>query len=481
MIHSLKELFNAANMLFSQLFARLQNRTSRQDARKSSFTKPSSLIKGELPKYSLLEINDNLDSTTKLNKALDDIEKALQSEAASDQLLLQKADILLRKQKFHQARQLLSQLSEKKGNTKTTTKAKQLLILSNQIQQESRIQKLIPELHETAQIYGYKIINLPKPKGSGYNLDIPLLVRKEARRARTNELPKLAIELIEQTIQAGYDSPWLLHEKALSLSMMGQQKKALSLLNNLKETAKGTKLKTSIKESLDEIQQNPKPEQVQTNNYFFKQSKAICKSNSIKPKFIPGINNISDKTSLKPLVFREARALLELKPKASLGLANTILDYFQNDLAALQLKGEALSELGRDDEAIQTFEGLTRSQNEKIALKSTELISECIAKKAKKVSRNKSPKMAISFFIDQHLDRNLSPVLTEDAREILERIEPTNTDVMDADLRNHQVQLEFNTLLIECFERQRSEQDGLNTDAPAQKPGVIRKTAPKAG
>ena len=66
-----------------------------------------------------LEASKNLTTSNSINKALDDVEKAIQSEGPTNQLLLKKSEILLRKCKFRQARQILKDISKDKKDSKT--------------------------------------------------------------------------------------------------------------------------------------------------------------------------------------------------------------------------------------------------------------------------------------------------------------------------------------------------------------------------
>ena len=47
--------------------------------------------------------------------------------------------------------------------------------------------------------------------------------------------------------------------------------------------------------------------------------------------------------------------------------------------------------------------------------------------------------------------------------------------------RQHEAQLQYNTLIVEYFEEKFRKLSNINSEALAHKPGMIRKTAPKAG
>ena len=263
--------------------------------------------------------------------------------------------------------------------------------------------------------------------------------------------------------------------------MMGQKSAALDILRNLKKTAKGLKLTNSINQSIEDIKKNAKHHQSKSKFYLAKQAKLIARTSDLDPEFIPEPRNVDNKTHIKFLVFRKARSVLEEKPKASLYLVDSILDYFQGDLAALQLKGEALAALRRNEEAIQIWKNLAHSKDENISNKARELISQNLSQRAKQISANKPPKAALFFFIKEHLKLNLAPTVNDEVEKILTQIEPSNPDSSDPELQRHRLKLLFNTLVIECFETQLRDRGRLDASATAQKPGTISKTALKAG
>lgn len=471
-------------MFLVPLFTRIRTSLFKTTTNTSTKTKKNSQEAERITENLHLKANKKLDSKNDTNNALDDINKTIESDGATNQLLLKKSEILLGKGKIRQARQILQEISKDKGDKKSSIEAKELLDASLLIQQEAnaiKYKNLVDNLHEIARRYEKKLPRLPLPEELLNGQDITPIIRKEARLARSAELPKLSYELIDQILQTGQDSPWLLQDKALSLNMMGQKSAALDILRELKKTTKGVKLTNSINENIEDIKKNAQLHQSRSQLYLAKQSKLFARSNGLDPEFIPELNKIDDKTRVKFLVFRKARSVIEEKPQASLCLVDSILDFSQGDLAALQLKGEALAALKRNDEAIQTWKNLAHSQNESFADKGRDLISQSLSQKAKQISKSKSPKAALSFFIKEHLKLKLTPTINNEVEKILIKLEPSNPDSSNPELQSHQLKLQFNTLVIECLETQLAERGHLDASAPAQKPGAIGKTAPNAG
>ena len=429
----------------------------------------------------LLKINDNFRTTEEINKALKNIEKSINNDGRTNKLILRKADLLLRKGKFNQARQLLIKLQKDKKDPITSKKAKKLLSNISNLQQQAAIAKnniLTDKLFLIAKKYNFQLKNIPDAQDPSFDLNISLFIRKESQRARTVDLPVLSLELIDKAIESGQKSSWLTLGKALSLDMMGQQEEALIILEKLKKTNKGEKITQSINSAIKNAQKNTINYRRHTMNiYLAKHLKAIAQNQALDTNFIPEIETINAQTGIKSLIFKEALNNISDSPETSLTLLDAILDYVPKDGSALQLKGEAFVALKKNQQAIQTWSYLVRSKNEGIAQTASQSISKLLAKKAKRISFSQSPQKAITFYIKEHFKYHLIPSNTKSIKSILEQIQPQDEDFFDPELRQHQLQLQFNTLLIDYLEAQLSERDRLEAGAAAQNPGAISKTA----
>ena len=147
----------------------------------------------------------------------------------------------------------------------------------------------------------------------------------------------------------------------------------------------------------------------------------------------------------------------------------------------MQLKGEALAELKKDKEAINVWAKLAHSEHEETAEKARQSISELLAQKALLISADQSPQEALSTFIDEHLKINLAPTFNELITPILNQSEPDNEVLFDPELEQHQLQLQFNTIVIQRLEAQLIKQSNSKNRSPTQNPDAISKTAPEAG
>ena len=462
-------------MIFNQLFTKDQSS-------KPSKSKP---ITTKSSKNLFLQENNSLTSTNDLNKALAEIENISRKEKLSDHLLLRKADILLRKGKIKQSRQILTDLASKKGKSKTSNKASELLSLAHLLQQKSSRDKAIDlaiNLHKIASKYNETLTSVPSEKDIKDVESLIQGVREESRRAINSGLPMLAYELTNKALEINKDSAWLLLQKAISLGMIGQRSDAIIILRRLKESNHGERITTLIKKAMKEIiTQNEPQQQLKFNIYLTNHLKSITKDQDLELNFLPQINTINASTKVKTLIFNEALKLIETQPQETLILTNAILDYAPEDGASLQLKGEALAALKQNEKAIQTWKLLTHSSHQKIAKKAYNSISEIISKRAKRICQNKSPKEAAIFFVQQHLKHKLEPNFNKTIGIIINQMSPLSADLTDSTLQKHELQLKFNTIIVECLETQFDNQGRFKGRDFVKTPATIRKTDQEAG
>ena len=467
-------------MFFDRFAARLLPHSSKKHQKKSPQTKQAAASLNEAP---MLQFSKNLNSTKELNAALEEIDQAIEEKSATNQHLLLQAEILLRKGKFRKAKEALTGISKNRKDRPAANRAKYLLDILPQLQKESDQEKsikLVEDLHEIAGKYRSELKSVPSPNNLPPDLDITPLIRMESAAARSAELPGLSLELINRTLQDEQASQWLLHDKALSLNMMGQQQTAQQILADLKKKTKKERLTNSINKNIADINKNPKRYQSKINHYLAKQLRSISRTNNFDTNFLPEDKENNAQTKIKSLAFAKGRAILAENPKGCLHIASSILDYYQGDLAALLLQGEALAKLKKNNEALHICQKLTDCQEKNIAKKASELISQIISKKAKPISIKQSPKAALIFFIQQHMTHGVVPTITADIEKILRQLEPSESKFSDPELEHHHLQLLLNTQLVECLEARFHERGRLGATSPAQNPGAISKTARKA-
>ena len=430
-----------------------------------------------------LEAVNKLISEKKYKKALIAIESSIEKGITSNQLLFKKASLLSQSKQHEAADAVWQKLARQKNKPKLASLAEKYIKISkkNQLEHKNNLTKLISSLYKIAGKYHWKIKQIPEPNNFSLEIDLPQLIRKEAALARQAELPKLSFDLITTSMKAGHSSTWLIHDRALSLSMLRQHEKALKSLEKLIQDIKNPKLQNSIKQSIDALKKNPKDQSIKTKIYMAKQAKQFALSSKSEEKFLINLETIDKKTDVKFLIIKAARACLKEEPETSLKLTNSILDYFPKNAPALQLKGEALEALNRTDKALQSWLKIAYTDNKKVAEKACQSISILLARQAQSIRKKTSPQMAISFFIRQHLERKLTPTLIPELKSVLQQLEPSNKEFFTEEIEHNHYQLLFNEILIEYLEDQLNMRDRLNTSTPSQKISAISETAKKAG
>ena len=438
--------------------------------------------KKETEEITIEEVSQ-LISEKKYKKALKVIDTTINNGITTNQILFKKAFVLAQIENYEEANKIWQRLSHLENKPKLAASAKQLLETSKK-KEAKRVEatkQLINNLHAIAGKYQQKLDHLPDSEDWTPKLKIIPLICEEASISRSSDFPNLSLELIDQTLRAGLESPSLIHDKALSLSMMGRHSAALKLLDNLNQSVRNPEIKKQIENCKRIINNNSNYHDSRKSFYLIKQARAALNTSSLKSHRIPESPGSRTDPEIKALVFEQATNCLDESPEISLSLSNSILAYYTTDSASTHLKGQALVALNRVDEAIQTWKKLAHSETKEIAQKAYRSISKAITQLALNTNSTNTPGAALSFYIGEHLKIELSPTYNEDLRKILKQLASSDIDFSDPEIEQQQLQLVFNTKVIEHLEAQLSEQARLNIKTTGQQPVAISKTAPKAG
>ena len=470
-------------MFFKQLQKKLLSVTRNKTHQKhKKFTTPRiNFDKGESESLALEEI-DKLILERKYKQGLNLVNTTIESGITSQTLLAKKAFLLSHNKQYDRAHAIWDKLSKIKDQPKLAESAKQSLETSKkqQFKYIKNTKLLIDSLHTRADQFQHKLKHLPISEHWSPKDDIIEIVRKEAECARKADLPGLSIYFINQILQAGFKSPLLIHDKALTLSIIGQQKKSLRLLKELDNKVKNSQLKALISKSINEIRKSARLSQSRIDILLVKQARAAATSNHLEIKFVPETQEINKDIDVKYMIFKESRtALNQNNAQASLDIVDAIIDFSPDNLGALQLKGESLAALKKHNQARKIWGDLCLSKNKNIAKEASRLLSKNLSQKALNISSTKSPKEAVSYFIEEHLKLNLSPILNNKIKTILEQIEPSQANFSNLDLKKHELQLMFNTQVIECLNARLHDQGRLGAITLTQRSRANLLTAPK--
>lgn len=434
------------------------------------------LTRGNRKKYNLLLLNPSKDESERL--VLDQLSKLISDEKfkqalslvngtferglSTKQLLAKKAFLLSQTKQFDEAHAIWTELSKIKNKPKLAESARKSLEASKKSQLEfvNTTKILIDEIYAKAINFKLNPVHVPRSQDLLPHHDIIKLVRKQAEVARHADLPGVSVNFIDQSLSAGFESAWLIYDKAISLGLVGQQAKALELLRDLNGTIKNPKLKASIIKSIEEIKNKSDSVQLNLNYLLVKQAKLAAQSNSLKTKYLPRLKSVSADLNVKKLIFQESRdSLVDGYPQASLDIIHTILDFDSVNLAALQLKGEALYALHHYNEAINAWGPLIHSENRQISNTASMLLRKALIQQSVVLCNSKSPKIAIQFLIKQFFAYGIPPRLDLDVQQILIHVEHAKIDFLDPELNQHHLQLIFNTEVIEYLESKLSKRD----------------------
>ena len=279
MINEINDDSRLQRMLLDQFLDRFSFITN---SRKNQKNKKANLpllnpSKDESARLNLEKANKFI-AANKHKKALKIINAALENGITSNQLLFKKAFLLSQNNQYEEAHAIWQALSKLKNKPKLAASAKESLETSQKIQLEALKNKkiLIDNLYAKADQYQWKLKNIPLQEKFFLEANIAELVRKEAELARAAELPKLSIELIDQVLKYGPSSPWLNHDKALALNMMGKQEKALELLEYVQEEIKNPELSIMVQKSIAELKKPTNARQLNLKIYMSKQAKRFA-------------------------------------------------------------------------------------------------------------------------------------------------------------------------------------------------------------
>lgn len=317
-------------MIFRQLFGRVSffNVITTRNNRKKINLPLLNPSKEESERLVLQDVS-KLISKEKFKQALSLVNKSVDNGFTTKQLLAKKAFLLSQTKQFDEAIAIWYELSQLKNKPKLAELARQSLEVSKKDQLEfAKITKVLADdIHTKANKFKLNPVCIPRSKDLSPQHDIIKLVRKQAEAARNADLPGLSVNFIDQTLMVGFDSAWLIHDKALSLGLIGQQAIALELLSDLTKTINNPKLKELINNTKDAIKNQPVDTQLNVNYLLAKQSKLAAMSNSLKPKYLPRLKSVGRNLNVKKLIFQESRDSLEDgNPQASLDIIQTILD-----------------------------------------------------------------------------------------------------------------------------------------------------------
>ena len=157
---------------------------------------------------------------------------------------------------------------------------------------------------------------------------------------------------------------------------------------------------------------------------------------------------------IRPIINKEALSALKSKrPRLCIRLIDTYFRYYSNNLHGQLIKAEASHALHKNDEALKSLKRILAKKNNKFQDKASSLCKSIFAEEALELELEKSipPKQAIEHYINQLLKHNIAPTYNEGLNDILEKIAPTEEQVIP-ELQGHNLIIKFNTEIVGLFE-----------------------------
>ena len=398
---------------------------------------------------------ENFKKIKNFKDAIRVLNESIQQGKSSNKLLLKKALLLSDVKQFEESQSILKKLSKAKGDAEISNSAKEALKTVKQLEAEIFNSKLllIKNMFALANKSNQKLIHTPQPNQLSADHDLALIVRKEAANARNNNRFTLSLKLIDCAFESGIKSPWLSHQKGLTLKAIGKFEEARLIWEKLSKMQNKQKLEEAIKETLDKLDADKDKFTKERPKRLIRHCNAITEDHGWTNQLLPESTSQEAISNPKQLVIDEAKAALQSK---KLDLCIELLEasflYYTNNRQGMLVQAEGLYQAEDIDKAFQILKKLATTKDDKYARKAKAMLSSKLTEKAKTICLQESPNQAIIYYIEQYLTAELNPEYDQGLNDILiEAISPAELS-SDPELRKHQLRLKFNNIFINHLE-----------------------------
>lgn len=458
-------------MVFSQSFSRFSSRKKAPKTRNEKPTKQKPNAKKKSARILLLlpskdehirltlQEAEKYAAQKKYKLAIQAINKGLNAGLPTPKLLNQKAHYLAESGIYTPAQEIWKKLKNDPDNPELAGDAAQSLKLCQQRQTAlaNQTRALLKYFHTLAKNKQQPLQFIPKPKCWKTNNDLTAIIAKEAEHLRGKGHAKLSQLIIERALSEGFRSPTVLQQQALTLAVSGNLQDAKAILNNLPKNENTPKLKRGIQKSLQDLDAEQKQYSKNRSRHLLLRCSNYALANNWKPQHLPKPGAKKAKTSdpeAKKLTIKEIKSIVDAgKSKVALGMIDILFEFYNHAPQALQLKAKTLLDSNQIDSAIEALQPLLTSQKYSDATKALlKLARNGITEKAKQLSEQQTADEAISFFINKHLQHGIAPEFNDQIGSILSKSSNEDTAIGDRELRQQELQLQFNSALIDHLE-----------------------------
>lgn len=442
-------------MLFEQVLSIFSFSNKKNDKKSRSrrlFLLPPS--KEEAIRLSIQE-SEKFKKSHKFKDAIRVLNESIKAGRSSNKLLLTQALLLSKDKQFAESKTILKQLSKAKGDTETSNSAKEALKTVKSLEAEIFNSKLLllKNMHTLANKSNQKLIHAPQPNQLNADHDLALIIRKEAANARNNNRFKLSLNLIDCAFESGIQSPWLFHQKGLTLKAIGKFEEARLIWEKISKMQNKQKLELAIKETLNNLDVDKDKFTKDRPQRLIRHCKAITEDHRWLNQHLPESTSQETTSNPKQLVIDEAKAALKSeKLELCLELLEASFLYYTNNRQGLLLQAEALYQAEDIETSFQILKKLATTKDDKYARKAKAIWSSKLTEKAKTICLQESPTQAIIYYIEQHLTAELNPEYNQELDDILLEASSSKESSSDPELRRHQLRLKFNNIFIDHLE-----------------------------
>ena len=362
----------------------------------------SQLGKAELVALAIEETKA-LDEAGKTKTAVLFLDACIASGLPAEWLQYHKAGYLSKTDSFEEAQTIWKDLVSTGESPNLIKQCEKALKDSKQQQAEATensASTLLEKLHALAKTESWTFETFHTINEDATPEDITTLIIKESFHARRNNHPGLSLDLLDTAIEAGLESPWLLENKAQSLSALEQFEAAHALWNELIGLEDKPKLVEIAQKAL--LASKEKEEEAIKDKplRLIDQFHQIAKSYSYIPEHLPSREQFDLEQDLNTIVIKESfSARRQQKNQLSLDLINKALDNGLDSAWLLDNKAQTLVKLGDFESAKEIWETLVTLEGKPKLVDTAQQSLDCL-EESKRQYEEERPRQLIKQFQD---------------------------------------------------------------------------------
>ena len=358
------------------------------------------LTKAEIVPLAIKEAQE-IEISGKIDTAIAFLEECIKGGLPPEWILHYKATYLSKTESFDSAHTIWEELISQEKSQNLTNAAEKALNDSKERQASTivkPIHRLINQCQAAAHAHSWSLEHIILINNNSQEDDIAKLVIKESFRARKDHLFDLSLTLINLAIEYGIDSPWLLENKAQSLSDLRQFDAAHSIWKELISHEDRPQLVKTAKHHLSTSKEQQKQEIAGKTPHILEKLHMIMKQHTWEPTHLTNHEKLGPEQDLTILIIKESFSAREKhKNQLSLELINAGLDHGLDSPWLLDNKAKSLVNLGKFQSAKTIWEGLLNCEGKAKLVQTAKQSLDCL-EESKQQFEEKRPRQLIESF-----------------------------------------------------------------------------------